>query len=443
MDATVDEARRAAKQYWEWRDSTWLNGEPLTVPKEINSLLWKAVKDIKCAPDPFCRSSPRLNAFRDLMAPSAWHAACYLILHDLASRYIKASFESDEAFETNESKASDEVSFPFGRRLIYRGQSRPWHLMPTAWRSKPAPFPTGRAVRAMREYIAPFMTKDDCIMLNVVGRIENEDDVIAIAQHYEVPTNFLDFTFDPLVALFFSLGKNDSPAQPSDAPTDCAVIYAGNMHIFDMIGGVKLHFPPISARRLYRQSGLFLDFGEKEEGASEISIFEENCTRVFFPRTYPTTEEYEDFVEKALLTPDSFFEQVAKAGKEFAESGDPENNSMAYMSSRVKEKPPWRYQTPLQLFIYDIDEFAHLWKILAGYLIKVAIVNAERHTYLDPVMINRLDGSNPRILLALGQDLPGILKQPGGPPEWEWISKAIPQSLVRFSEYTKRRGTLH
>lgn len=227
MDATVDEAQRAAKHYWEWRDSTWLTGEPLRVPKDINSLLWKAVKDIKCAPDPFCRPSTRLNAFRDLMAPAAWHAACYLILNDLASRNIKASFESDEAFETNESKASDEVSFPFGRRLIYRGQSRPWHLMPTAWRSKPAP------------------------------------------------------------------------------------------------------------------------------------------------------------------------------------------------------------------------EFAHLWKILAGYLTKVAIVDAERHTYLDPVMINRLAGSNPRILLALEQDLPGILKQPGGPPEWEWISKAIPQSLVRFSEYAKRRGTLH
>jgi hypothetical protein len=38
-----------------------------------------------------------------------------------------------------------------------------------------------------------------------LGRIENEDDVIAIEQHYGVPTNLLDFTFDPLV---FRLSKS-------------------------------------------------------------------------------------------------------------------------------------------------------------------------------------------------------------------------------------------
>jgi hypothetical protein len=91
MNATIGEARFAAMQYYKWRRSTWRDYEPLLLPDKILTLLWRAHDDTQRAPDLFCRRLLKPNVLRDVIAPSAWHAACYLIVNDLLSRNTSGS----------------------------------------------------------------------------------------------------------------------------------------------------------------------------------------------------------------------------------------------------------------------------------------------------------------------------------------------------------------
>src|SRR5436190_16299 len=82
------------------------------------------------------------------------------------------------------------------------------------------------------DYHAPTVWHAICTLLyafifDLFGRIDQFTDAKGLAQHYELPTTFVDFTFDPRVAIWFACGcsKSQEPACSPEAANDHAVVY--------------------------------------------------------------------------------------------------------------------------------------------------------------------------------------------------------------------------
>src|SRR5437763_12604487 len=65
------------------------------------------------------------------------------------------------------------------------------------------------------------------LSFDLFGRIDDPGSAAAIAQHYGLPSSFVDFTFDPRIAVWFACLESPSEAVPDVPPglSNCAVVY--------------------------------------------------------------------------------------------------------------------------------------------------------------------------------------------------------------------------
>jgi hypothetical protein len=156
------------------------------------------------------------------------------------------------------------------------------------------------------------------------------DSHIATAQHYGMPTPYLDFTVDPLIAVYF--------ACTNARENDRVVVY--QMHFNDAHGlGARVLVPPPWVRRLRRQKGLFLH-SETDEDLRNY------CRRVVFP----ATAEYTAWLDESepVLPETKWFSDLAAW---IAGAGHSQLNaclSLADVQTRVVAacgKPPFLYDS--------------------------------------------------------------------------------------------------
>jgi hypothetical protein len=89
-------------------------------------------------------------------------------------------------------------------RRIYRGQGRDLPLLPKLFRRK-EPVETLRAF----EFLCLNEFKERCLYL-LPSVPEYQYDMMSLAQHYGLPTRLLDWSSNPLTALFFAVESVDS-----------------------------------------------------------------------------------------------------------------------------------------------------------------------------------------------------------------------------------------
>jgi hypothetical protein len=419
MTVSPEHALGAAALAWYSSNISNSRGNRFAARQDALELIRAAAGEL--VPASFSRVSPD-DAPMDLIAPSAGHAACALVLSNFMGRWLSDPLQGPELWKARG-----------GNRPAYRGQSVPWHITPRSWRQ---PVRSERALAAIRDYVCMFTSPEDAIELDLLGRPEDEFDLLGIAQHYGMPTSLVDFTFNPMIAIFFALGEHKGSDSIVELPPQHGVVYATTIFKLNAVGLPRWRFPPLPARRLYRQAGFFVDYGAAPENGVESFSFaekwtrvEENCIRIFFPRTYPIAAEASYWNPNVILTPDSFFEEVVNAAVEFSQTDleDKPGAMAAFVGFRVTSRPPWRVKNALGTFIYTDDEFIEIGAELEQYLTIAGAVQVGTDVRLDPLLIANLAGHDKRILQALRQ----IQQLPGGVAfrEFEWITGEIATAI--------------
>jgi len=132
-------------------------------------------------------------------------------------------------------------------RWMFRGHSNPdWSLLPKAGRSLFEESDDERMFNAWQRRSVEFLNP----------RPKNEWEWLAVAQHHGLATRLLDWTFQPLVAVFFAISSNEK----NDAHLYC--FHADR--IYENLNGspfeaktLAKYKPHTVASRIVRQGGLF------------------------------------------------------------------------------------------------------------------------------------------------------------------------------------------
>jgi hypothetical protein len=326
----------------------------------------------------------------DLIAPTVWHAVCVLVVFYVQSRIKNCGF--------NDPKILDQV---FGTQVVYRGQARSWNIVPTAWRFPDEERPNDQRLGALARYWKEWTSPDNDRTFDLFGRLDKPASVAAVAQHYGLPTTLVDFTFDPRIAVLFACSRCDHgspPGIPEDM-RDHAVIYFTSFYKLASIGNQRICLPHPAAQRIYRQSGCFADYGPRPHSIPDILDFDErwmcvqeNCFRLFFPRTYPLDNSLEKVKHEWIYAPDLFFEESVTVAKNL-DTAILEDDESAFVALglRVKAKPSWRIRSDLHSnFIYTDEEFWQLVQPVEKYLRAAALVHTKDGPKLDPWILAAL-----------------------------------------------------
>ena len=147
-------------------------------------------------------------------------------------------------------------------RPIYRGQAdSEWNLIPSLGRTDCNRDTEGKALERFCDDLQSAYSDSPSRF--------SRGSSLAVAQHYGIATNLLDFTPDPAVALFFACFRSTAPY--------AAIFQLPLLAALEECQARVLMPPPI-ATRVYLQRGMFLECAENSPMALQAQ-----CTRIEFP----------------------------------------------------------------------------------------------------------------------------------------------------------------
>ena len=368
---------------------------------------------------------------RDIYAPSAGHAACVLVSQNIAGRVQAHDGDRRQFWDVHG-----------GFRPIYRGQSVPWHIAPRAWRE---PVDSMRAIAAMAAYLGTFVEPKGVVdpSLDLLGQLQEKHHFLGLGQHYELPTTLVDFTFDPFVALNFANGHCPGDHTTLDVRPRHAVVYLASLFKTSVTAKPSWHFPPIVARRLYVQSGMFVDYGavpaDYDQPFTEHSSWaglENECTRLLFPRSYPDADLLGLAPFGALMTDDPFFIRLIVVAMEFAKSNRPIDDGLCgYVGKRMQGVPtPWKCARAGQI-VSSAKEYIAVGRLLDKYLRCATLVQTNDGLALDPLLIAHLTNFHHHALIAIRRlyELTGNEKG-----EFSWLNAQLNEAIQSILQAHER-----
>lgn len=142
--------------------------------------------------------------------------------------------------------------------LIFRGQNQSWPLLPKIARRNVRSLGYGDWVSLEDDIISRFI----CDVSLLLGKEpKNKLDWLVLGQHYGLPTRLLDWTTNPLKALFFACDNNFS---------EDGLLYSLNYFSYYQHSendylildneGIQVYFPKINNDRMSLQEGCFTIF---------------------------------------------------------------------------------------------------------------------------------------------------------------------------------------
>jgi hypothetical protein len=179
-----------------------------------------------------------------------------------------------------------------GKYDFFRGQGRNWDLLSSIHRKKSQKLYERNFDRLKLLYL---VAEDNPVLKEY---IHNIDDFIAIAQHYGIATNFIDFTTDPSIAAYFATHSSANRVGEYSCiicakGKDCMRIacWAEKMHVFNSprpeflslniknlwrLQAQKGHFlytPFAGIENLYRFHRILFPYSKPFEGLKENDIY--------------------------------------------------------------------------------------------------------------------------------------------------------------------------
>jgi hypothetical protein len=429
----VKTVREVALEFW--RSLNFSVGMPGGI--QFTRGIFTAAEDIATAQTvlPNSRLGPGGHPL-DIVFPSIWHAICSLL-----SLYIRV-IASRSPF-SSEDENYDQF---FGQRWIFRGQSRPWNIIPSAWRNPSDRTTFQKRLDIFHRYLMEFMTEEDDIELDLLGRPKSLNDAAVLAQHYGLPTSLVDFTFDPRVAFFFASSHcgSDAPRGLSNDIADYGVIDCISFYKMCVLSSSSVVFPPIQAQRLYRQAGLLIDFEVVPPTIPEMKNLEEpwkclqdNCLRFFFPRTYPESIVLNDLRTPDFMRPEPFFSEIVQQVRALKDEdlGTDSKELIRALRSGLKNRPPWRTKELDQIFIVTDEELAAIGSYVEYYVRVASLIEMDRVPRLDPFVIWQLMALDRQGLNAL-MNIPRMAGH--STVRLKWIGEKIKESEKNIKEYLDR-----
>ncbi len=164
-----------------------------------------------------------------------------------------------------------------GKFDLFRGQTRDWpKLIPSLLRV------SGEALVAAERNLSEFLEWAEVVPQMAFYR-EQLGAPMAIAQHYGIPTRFLDLTRAPEIAATFSKAPSNS-----DTNGKTSVIYCFNSDDLSTLEGTEIiEIDVDNLWRLEAQNGLFLNV----QGDDAAATIRDHAYRIHFPLTEISSEE--------------------------------------------------------------------------------------------------------------------------------------------------------
>jgi len=230
-------------------------------------------------------------------------------------KYLKSEGDSKQVYEV--SKLCEFVELvtwmSLDGKIVFRGQTRDWPLIPSVGRCPE------RSLFLSREYkILDEFKRESVPYLNIQPK--NDWQWLSVAQHNRLPTRLLDWSKNPLAALWFSVKDPAAFESPSIVwclnYIDKEAIYNTEKHDspFD-IDQLYLYFPEHVFPSIEAQGGVFTVHYREDENDSKFRPLEEiyedepKLVRIQIAPSFVPTLRYQLF--RVGISPASLFPGIS------------------------------------------------------------------------------------------------------------------------------------